>query len=61
MCLHDGFQNRRKEKAQFSFSILVQGCIGVMENIMETTIACWGYMGIMEKKMETFVHQGGKL
>ena len=24
-----------------------------MENIMETTIVCWGYIGIMEKKMET--------
>ena len=36
------------------------GCIGIMENKMETTIVLegmyWGYIGIMEKKMETAVN-----
>ena len=28
---------------------------GIMENKMETTIVCWGYIGIMENEMETTI------
>ena len=33
--------------------------LGIMENIMETTIEYWGYFGIMEKKMETTIEYWG--
>ena len=33
-----------------------RGYIGRMENKMEATIVCWGYIGIEEKKMETIIH-----
>ena len=34
---------------------LYWGCIGIMEQKMETTIVNWGYIGIMGKNMETTI------
>ena len=34
--------------------------IGMLEEKMETTIVCRGYMGILEKKMETTIVYRGK-
>ena len=35
--------------------------LGIMENIMQTTIVYWGYIGIMENKMESTIVYWGYL
>ena len=33
--------------------------MAIMENIMETTMVCWGYIGVMENETETTIQYWG--
>ena len=49
----EAFTDRAKELIEERSWVDVKELIKKLENKMEATTVCWGYIGIMKKKMET--------